>query len=354
MKITFYAGKAYLARLLPLTIFLFLVYSCKQQGDEAPPDVSNIRINLQTRRFDQDLSRIDTTQIAAGLQQLSAKYPDFLSFYLDQLLNLNIRGQYSESVPGVHEGMHTYLTNKDFRGLFDTVARHFPDTKSIDESLRKGFQYMTYYHPGYTAPKVVYFVSFLNNWSVITVDTDVVGVGLDMFLGPQYPFYKSVGIPDYMAEGLKPAAVPVNAFKAIYEAKQPFDAQNHNLLDLMIERGKEQYFLSKIIPFVPDSTRLGFTADQTDWCRQNEGSIYGFFVKENMLYETNWQKMLRYVNEGPTAAGMPPQSPGNVGTFLGWQIIRAYVSRHPGIKMDDLFAIKDAQKILQEANYKPK
>lgn len=318
------------------------------------PDVAQIKVTMNTRRFDQDLARIDTAHIADGLQNLKKKYPDFLDFWLDDLMRFGVKHAYTDQNPIIKDQVHMFLTYKDYRGLFDTVNKHFPDTRTMDESLQKGFQFWKFYYPQRSVPKIVYFVSGLNNWSVITVDTDIVGIGLDMYLGPDYPYYKSVGIPDYMAQSLKPEYAPVNVFKALYEAKHPFEAENRSLLDLMIQRGKEQYFTSKMIPFVPTATRFGFTDAQLEWCTKNEALIYNFFVKANLLYETNWSKILRYVNDGPDAAGMPKESPGNVGTWLGAQVVNAYVAKHQGMSLDSLFAITDAQTILQEGGYKPR
>lgn len=334
-----------------LAVVLFLS-SCGE--DSGAPDVSEIKVALDTRRFDRDIAAVDTTNIAGGLQQLSRKYPDFLDFWLDDLMQFGVGKDYSAGSPAVSGQLRQFLTYKDFRGLFDTVATHFPDTKSIDEPVRKGFQYWKHYYPGRTVPKIIYFTSGLNNWSVVTVDSDIVGIGLDMFLGEGYPFYKSVGIPDYIARNLIPESAPVKVFKAMYEADHPFEAENKTLLDLMTQRGKEQYYLSKMIPHVPETTRFGFTQAQLDWCRKNEALIYNFFVKGSFLYETNWGKIMRYVNDAPEATGMPKESPGNVGSWLGLQIVKAYVAKHPEMSLDAVIAAPDAQVMLQESQYKPR
>lgn len=335
-----------------LVLLLGFLAACHNESEA--PKVAEEKIVLNVRRFDRDLAAIDTSHIAQRLVALQKKYPDFLDFWLDNLMQLGVNGHYSDTARGVREQLHTFLTYKDFRGLFDTVAKHYPDTKIIDEPLRKGFAYYKGYFPQRGIPKIVYFVSGLNNWGAVTVDTDIVAIGLDMFLGEAYPYYKSVGVPAYMYRQLRPESAPVFAFRAIYEDKHPFEPENKTLLDMMIQRGKEQYFLSKILPFVPEDTRLGFSEQQLEWCKKNEAMIYNFFTKGNMLFETNWGKIIRYVNDGPNAAGMPPESPGNVGTWTGFQIVKAYANKHPKMSMEELFAVKDAQAILQESGYKPR
>lgn len=339
--------------LLALGAMLCLLWSCRNGGNADTPKVSEEKITLNTRRFDRDLAAIDTSHIPEGLAALRQKYPDFYDFWISNLMPFGAKSG-SDTSAKVQEQLHIFLTYKDFRGLFDTVAKHFPDTKVIDEPLRKGFAYYKHYYPNSGIPKIVYFVSGLNKWSAVTADTGLLGIGLDMFLGGSYPFYKSVLIPDYMYPQLRPEYAPVFTFRAIYQNRHPFEAENRTLLDMMVQRGKEHYFLSKVLPFLSDDTRLGFTEAQTKWCEENEALIYNFFVKGNMLYETNWGKILRYVNDGPTAAGMPAESPGNVGAWLGWQIVKAYAAKHPELSMEELIAVKDAQAMLQESGYKPK
>jgi hypothetical protein len=130
--------------------------------------------------------------------------------------------------------------------------------------------------------------------------------------------------------------------------------EERTLLDMMIQRGKEQYFLSKMLPEVADTLRFGYSKKQLEWCRNSEAEIYNFFITKNLLYDTHLQQTARYITDGPTSTGMPPQSPGNVGTWLGYQIVKAYVGQHPDMKMDALFAQDNAQQILQESKYKPR
>jgi hypothetical protein len=321
---------------------------------EKQPDVSGIKVTLQTRRLDMDLGKIDTNHVAAGLQQLSSKYPDFLNFYLDTLMGFRLQGNYNDTARGIQEGLRVFLTYKDYRGLFDTVVKHFPNTKNIDEPLTKGFQFMKYYYPKYEVPKVVYLITGLNSWSAFTYENDILCIGLDMYLGEHYPYYASVGIPDYLAAHLRSEYIVSNSFKVLYQLQHPFITEGKTLLEMMLQKGKEQYFLSKIIPFIGDTIKLGYTEKQLSWCKENEGMIYNYFVKGNLLYETNWQKILAYIYDGPTTSGMPSISPGNIGTWVGYQIVKAYMQQHSKTTMDELFKDSDAQRFLLESKYKPK
>lgn len=325
------------------------LFSCQNIDTE-----SRLSTPLKTYRLDRDIADIDTLHIAEGLTKLKTKYPTFLDFYLDTLMGLGIQGHYNDSNPGIKLGMHDFLTHPDFRGLFDTIAQHFPNTTAIDEDLNKGFGLLKKYYPKYPIPEIVYLNSNLNNYAAFTYDTLAIGIGLDMYLGANYPYYASVGIPQYLSQRLTPDYVPVNVFQSVYRAMHPFVMDNKTLLDMMLQKGKEQYFLSKVIPFVDEHKRMGYTPEQLAWCEASEAAIYHFFIEKQLLYSTHMQSIIRYVMDGPTAAGMPPESPGNISNWLGYRMVKAYADKHSEMSLEQIVAPMDAQKFLQESKYKPK
>jgi hypothetical protein len=338
---------------LGLTILPFLLWSCG--GSEKIPDVKNIKIELQSQRLDKDLAALDTNKLPQELLTLKAKYPDFLDFYLDTLMGFGIMGNYADTSKAIQLGLRGFLSQKDYRGVFDTVAVHFPDTKDEETALIDGFRFMKYYYPGYKVPKIIYVVSGLANWGAFTIGSNTLGIGLDMFLGPSYPFYKSVDLPDYMGKHFTPNYIPVAAFSAIYQDEHPFYAENRSLLDMIIQKGKQQYFVSKILPYTPDSVRFAYTQKQIEWCQNNEAEVYNFFIRENLFYSKDWERVLRYVNEGPNSTGMPGQSPGNIGSWLGMQIVKAYMKQHPETSLQQLLSLNiEPQLFLEQSKYKPK
>jgi len=336
-----------------IVLLTVLLYGSSCSSGDKQPDVSQIKISLQSRRFDRALIQSDTNHLGQALQQLHAQYPDFLDFYLDTLMGFGINGHYDDHDSAVMFGFRSLLTYKDYRALFDTVAAHYPDTKAVEQELAKGFQYLKYYYPKYQVPRITYFISCLGNLGVVNYSGGL-GIGLDMFLGEKYPFYASVGLPAYMYVRFTPEAITPSVFAAVYEDFHPSDMEDKNLLELMVEKGKEQYFLQKVIPYVRPEARLGFTAAQLEWCQKNEGMIYNFFLAKNLMYEKERLKVMRYVADGPSATGMPAESPGNVGTWVGWQIVAAYAAKHPEKNLEQILQEPDAVRILQESRYKPK
>lgn len=322
-------------------------------------DTSNIQLTLETHRFDKELFGIDTNNIEKGLQQLALKYPDFLNFYLDTIQGFGLRGNYSDTSAAIREGLKVFLTYKDFKELEDSICSHFPDTKDLDDALNKQFRLMKYYFPSYHIPKIMYVTLGLKKLPAFTIDNNIAGICLDMFLEEKYPYYASVGIPAYMAPHLRRSYIPVALFKAIYTNEHPFKMEENTLLDLIIQRGKEQYFLHKILTDVADSVIFGISGDQVNWCYENEGMIYNFFIQQNLLYSKDAGTVMSYVNDGPFSPGLPvtgkiKQTPGNIGSWLGYRIVSTYMDRHPNMTLSALLMQKnDPAKFLEEAKYRP-
>jgi uncharacterized protein YjaZ len=122
----------------------------------------------------------------------------------------------------------------------------------------------------------------------------------------------------------------------------------------MIEKGKQWYLLDKILPATADSIKTGYTQQQLDWCNENEGLIWSYLVKNEDLNSLNPTIIQSYIGESPFTQGFSQEfSPGNMGQWIGWQIVKKFVSKNEGMKPDEIMKT-EASKILADAKYKPK
>jgi hypothetical protein len=340
-------------------LFIVLLNSCNNASKE--PDVSKVEVKLETYRFDLDLYALDTNRIGEGLQKMKVNYPDFLDYFLDTLMAYGIHGNYNDTAAAIREGLKPFLTFKDFVELENSIKKQYPDTKETDKQLVEGFKRMKYYFPGFNVPKVIYLNLGLSKWPAFPLDTATLCIALDMFLGDDFPHYRSIGIPEYMNSHLRPNYIPVSTFTAFFRGFYPFHSDDRTLLDLMIQRGKEQYFLHRILPSLPDSSLFGFRQQQLDWCNANEARVYNYFKHQNLFFNKEPHAIMPYVTDGPFAKGLEPATgggkttPGNIGTWLGYRIVSAYMEQHPEISLKQLLDVHaDPEKILDEAKYRPK
>jgi uncharacterized protein YjaZ len=60
-----------------------------------------------------------------------------------------------------------------------------------------------------------------------------------------------------------------------------------------------------------------------------------------------------YLNDGPFTSEISQESPGRLGIWIGWRIIDSYMRNNKQVSLTALMANGDAQKILEQSQYKP-
>jgi hypothetical protein len=134
----------------------------------------------------------------------------------------------------------------------------------------------------------------------------------------------------------------------------PDKSNGKPLIEQMIEKGKQWWLLDKFLPGVPDSIKTGYTKDQLNWCKENEGLIWSFLLKNEDINSINPATIQTYIGEGPFTQGFSQEySPGNIGQWIGWQIVKKYADKNSSKKPAEIMGA-DAKIILEGAKYKPK
>jgi hypothetical protein len=144
-----------------------------------------------------------------------------------------------------------------------------------------------------------------------------------------------------------------DVMKGMMDGNIPSKEAEANLLDEMIREGKLMYYLDLVLPEEEDSTKMGFTSAQLQWCRDNEEEIWKFLAGEDLLFSTKAEHLRKYLSEAPYSYGMPEESPGRVAMWVGWQIVRSYMVKNENITLQQLFDKTDGLDILNSSNYKP-
>src|SRR5690606_40108491 len=90
--------------------------------------------------------------------------------------------------------------------------------------------------------------------------------------------------------------------------------------------------------------------------QENESYIWRFFIEENLLYSSDSKLGNRFINLAPFSKfylEIDNESPGRIGQWIGWQIVRSYMENNPKTAIIDLFKM-DAKEIFEKSKYKPK
>ena len=343
-------------RLLSLAFLLLVLCSCGNNGGR--PDVSAVQVHVNVQRFDRDFFALDTNQLSSSLEALYKKYPAFLPLYFEFLSPVNFivhqQGKtYSEAVLEYYRNM---------KSLEDSVQKKFSDREidRIRKDLESGLRYVKYYYPAFKLPAVYTSVESLNpeNPQEIYGTTyyhDTLIISLQMFLGKDFPVYDPAQYFDYLRRRFEPEYIVPNSIRAVATAIYPDSSQDATLIEQMIEIGKQWYMLDHFLPGVPDSLKTLFTRRQLEWCNENEGNIWGSVLANTPdLYTVDKERIQNYIGEAPFTQDMPHEaSPGNIGQWIGWRIVRKFAEKNTQQSMQQILATP-ARKIFQEAKYKPK
>lgn len=322
------------------------VYSCGNKKNI--PNVSNIQVTLNLQRFDKDFFALDTNNIAASLDALEKKYPSFTSDFLYNILGLQPQPD------TVVKAVKTFIT--DYRTVYDSVQKNFPSGNEIKLQLSKALQFVKYYFPTYKVPEnIVTYVGPLEGYANVLTQTGF-AVGLQLYLGKNFSIYHSEYInevyPEYRSRRFEAAYIPVDCMKNIINDIYPADNSNAPLIYQMIEAGKRLYLLDAFLPETADSLKTGYTQDQLNGCFEHEDLIWNYFLQNNLLYVTDPSQVRDYMNDGPKTEALGEASPGFIGQFVGWQIVKKWMSDDNNKTLQQLIKTP-AKQIFEEAKYKP-
>lgn len=329
-------------------LIILALFSCK---DKNIPDVSGIRINQQVLRFEQDFFKLDTNNLLTALTQLNNRYPDFLGDYLHNILELP---------PITDTSIATQALIKkfiaDYKPVKDSADKLFANFDPYEKQVKQGLQFVKYYFPAYKAPeKLITFIGPLEGYSdVITMNA--LAVGLQLHLGKDFSLYTSnIGqqvYPVYISRRFTPEYIPVNCIKNIISDIAPEKAKGKSLVELMVEKGKRLYVLDKLMPYTADTIKIGYTGKQLQGCYENEGKIWNFFLVNNLVYTNEPSLLSGYLEDAPNTPEMGNDSPGAIGVFVGWQIVKKYMEKNPSLSLNELLNA-DNRKIFEDSKYKP-
>ena len=324
-----------------------IFFSCKQS---AKPNVEGINLDIKIERFDQDLYKGKAGNAQQTDLQLKKKYGNFYDDYVHRMVG-------DESYPN-QEILNILFKDQAYTDLNHDVDSVFKDMKPTEAELTQAFKYIKYYYPKINVPK---FISFISGFAVQTpIGDDYMGIGLDMFLGRDSRFYKAIvsSVPQYLSRRFAPAYIVPRLIET-YAREELFPQrdENRSLLSKMIENGKILYFMDRVLDdAASDTVKIGYTDKQLTWCKNYEGEIWAYFMENNLLFETDYQKIQMYLSEAPFTPGLGDknESAPKLGIWTGWQIVRKYMKENPDITLQELMNDQDAQKILGAAKYKPK
>ena len=313
-----------------ILIILSFLFSCKKDSN-LESSIAKINIEVKVERFDTLFANANEKTLPSLKKaypfMFSTNYPD--EFWLAK----------------TKDTLETEISNE--------VNQEFKDFKKNDLEIESLFNHLKFYFPQFKQPRVITTTSDVDYRNRVIVTDTIVVIALDNYLGSNHKFYQS--IPVYIRENLNKNQIVVDLAGAYAKEFIYYDEQN-TFLDKLIYFGKQLYFNDVVIPFKTEAERIGYLQSQLDWAIANESYIWRYFVERELLYSTDSKLSGRFITPAPFSKfyleGIDTESPGRLGQYIGWQIVRAYMANNE-VSINEMLN-KSAEEIFNKSKFKPR
>lgn len=305
-----------------------LFFGCNDT-DKVAEEIAQINIDLKVSRFDREFAKAEPLD----LPTLKQRYP-----YL-------FPKQYTDSVwvAKLQDTLQIELLREVENTFFD-----FEEEKQELESL---FQHIKYYFPEFEAPKVVTLTSDVQYNNRIILTDSLLLIGLDNYLGADHKFYRD--IQNYIKAGLDKQYLVSDVASAFAKKVVP-KPEDRSFLSKIIYYGKELYLKDRLLPNATEAQKINYSEEQLVWAKSNEEPIWRNFIEQEHLYSTDNKLAQRFLDPAPFSKfglDLDNESPGRIGRYLGWQIVKAFMEKNK-VSLKQMLQLP-ANEIFKKSNYKP-
>ena len=308
---------------------LFIVFMGCTDTDRVADDIAKIEVDLQILRFDREFAKADPSDIPILKKTYPYLFPE----------------QYDDSV------WIAKLQNPLQIELLSEVQGTFGDFSDEKVDLISLFKHIKYYFPDFLLPKVITVTSDVSYNSRIIMTDSLLLIGLDNYLGSEHKFYES--FPKYISAGLDKRFMLSDVTNAFAKQVVP-KPKDRSFLAQMVYYGKELALKDKLVPFISEAQRINYSEEQLGWAEANEEQIWRNFIESEYLYSTNSKLAQRFLDPAPFSKfglELDNASPGRVGRYVGWQIVRAFMEKNE-VTLQQMLPLS-AEEIFTKSNYKP-
>ena len=310
-------------------LILILFFSCNKESKQEK-EISKVNVEFEIERFDQLFG--ETSE--ENLPNLIQTYPFLFSKSIPDSVWVN----------RLQDSLQIELRN-EVKNAFVNFEPQYSEIESL-------FKHLKYYNKTFREPRVITVISDVDYRNKVKVTDSIVLIGLDTYLGKDHKFY--LNIHDYIKQNLDKSQI-VSDLAQQYAYQSIYQERPKTLLDEMIYYGKELYYKDVMIPFKTDAEKIGYTVDDLIWAQDNEQYIWKHFVENELLYDTNPKLVIKFINPAPFSKfglQLDSESPGQLGRYIGWQIVKSYMLNNDG-SLEDMLR-KTPVEIFNNSKYKPK
>ncbi len=156
-------------------------------------------------------------------------------------------------------------------------------------------------------------------------------------MGKDHKFYE---FPEYLKQNFEQSQILPDIVSSFFRGKISPPSDN-TFLSQMVYAGKELYIKDLLLPEYSDADRMGYKPEQITWCQENESYMWRYFIEKKLLYDTDQKLIPRFINPAPFSKfylEIDNESPGRVGSWIGWQIVRSVLWKTMKVSLEAIIA----------------
>jgi gliding motility-associated lipoprotein GldB len=300
-----------------------------------------VKVQVKIERLEKEMFAFKSTEDVSAFLK---RHPMFVKKYLE------IPNAANEK-PFLDQLLSMY-TNPKLQEFYQDNQKFYGNFSDISTQMNGMFSYVKYYYPDYYVPEVNTLITGFRFDRDFAFSDSLIVIGIDYFLGKNARYRPQ--FYEYMLNRYeKPYMVPMIGL-AISSKFNEYNEKDETLISEMIHYGKAHYFLERVMPDLPDSLNIQYTAQEMKEVDQNIDVIWGHFIEKKLLFDTNHKTKQRYIGESPKVVAIGDNCPGRIGRWLGWQIVRKYMRENPSVTLQDLMKDQNAQEIFKKSKFKIK
>ncbi|WP_345143407.1 gliding motility lipoprotein GldB [Flavobacterium ginsengiterrae] len=317
-----------------MKIYRFVVVLCLfflscDQKTKVEKEVEEIPVDIKVERFDKVFFETKPEDLA----KVKKQYPFFFPEGNDDNVWLQ------------------KMQEPIWREVYEEVQKKYANFEPVREEFNELFKHVKYYFPKTKTPKVITIIGEMDyNTKAIYADSLVI-VALELYLGKDHKFYE---FPNYIKYNFEEKQIMPDVVSSFTYRNIPA-YPDKNLISQMIFEGKELYAKDLLLPQYTDAEKMGYSSEQIKWCEENENYMWRYFLENEMLYSLDPKLTTRFIAPAPFSKfylEIDNDSPGRVGAWIGWQIVRSYMKNN-NVSLSELLKV-NAKEIFEKSKYKPK
>lgn len=309
-------------------------------------DVSNIKLDNRVIRFDSLLFTDNPDSVAFNSVNIVNAYPQFSSLYFNKVIR----------VGGIQQSdfmdlLSLFLVDYDIQKAYEKSQELYGDFSPYKNKINDALRHFKYYFPSNHIPDIYTMISGFNQ--SVVVDDGVLAIALDKFLGAEVRFYEQLQISKFLRVRMTPEVMPYEVVRSWLSTEFVFNDSVSNLISYMVYHGKLLYVMDAIFPNVENHFKIGYSPKNMDWCEKSENEVWLYMMDKKVLFDTNPMLIRRFIEDAPFTSPFGKDSPGRVGQWIGWQIVKSYMEKNDDISIQELIKNNNYQQLLMQSGYNP-